>query len=93
MGTLITREMRKEKTMELAQKLRDKFKLLGIDANVGCHFYRNSPCMVIIRPGSKAYKALDYWEQTSLKKGLEHYAKAWDNNEQTYKDYCNIYGG
>ena len=98
----MNREERKKLTLELADLVRELLQKVKIEANVRCHFYRNSTCMVIVRPKSKEYKALNHWEQQSLCEGLVYWLNQWlqydfeTGNPERYKvlmTAAKIYGG
>jgi len=79
----LTREERKQQTLELAELVRKQLAEIKVEANVRCHFYRNSQCMVMVFPKSKEAGNLNHWEYSCLCKGLEYWLPIWIKNDKT----------
>ena len=94
----MNRDDRKRLTMELAELVRKQLSEVKIDANVRCHFYVHSRCMVSVYPRSKEYRALSHWEQTAYNSGVEYWLNTWlqlQNKERwpEFMEAAKIYGG
>lgn len=79
----MTPEQRKKLTKELAEAVRAQLLAIKVEANVRCHYYRNSLCMVLVYPKSAEYYKLNYWEQQCVHQGLEYWLPIWIKNDKS----------